>query len=172
MICTSWFVTKEEFYQNHFILSTHLFFFSFALKTTTDTNFDQIATTNGYKGRVDTTLHRFLIPYLNKKICAASRQNQQSECAPSEDSDQPRHPPSLIRVFAVRMKKAWVLSYLLSSQRRLWSDWADGRTATLLVLSRGGSFSVDWIWPLVWGRYRIFGGYFVLNGGYINIFST
>ena len=25
-------------------------------------------------------------------------------CAPSEDSDQPRHPPSLIRVFAVRLK--------------------------------------------------------------------
>ena len=25
-------------------------------------------------------------------------------CAPSEDSDQPRHPPSQIRVFAVRMK--------------------------------------------------------------------
>ena len=28
-------------------------------------------------------------------------------------------------VFAVRMKKAWVLSYPLSAQRRLWSDWAD-----------------------------------------------
>ena len=26
-------------------------------------------------------------------------------CAPSEDSDQPGHPPSLIRVFTVRMKK-------------------------------------------------------------------
>ena len=26
--------------------------------------------------------------------------------APSKDSDQPGHPPSLIRVFAVRMKKA------------------------------------------------------------------
>ena len=36
-------------------------------------------------------------------------------CAPSEDSDQPRHPPSLIRVFAVHMKKAWVLSYPLRS---------------------------------------------------------
>ena len=51
--------------------------------------------------------------------------NQQSDCAPSEYSDQPVHPPSLIRVFAVRMKKAWVLSYPLSAQRRLWSDWAD-----------------------------------------------
>ena len=27
--------------------------------------------------------------------------NQQNECAFSEDSDQPGHPPSLIRVFAV-----------------------------------------------------------------------
>ena len=45
-------------------------------------------------------------------------------CAPSEDSDQPGHPPSLIRVFAVRVKKAWVLSYPLSAQRRLWSVWS------------------------------------------------
>ena len=39
-------------------------------------------------------------------------------CAPSEDTDQPGHLPSLIRVFAVRMKKAWVLSYPLSAQLR------------------------------------------------------
>ena len=32
-------------------------------------------------------------------------------CATSEDSDQPGHPYSLIRVFDVRKKKAWVLSY-------------------------------------------------------------
>ena len=48
-------------------------------------------------------------------------------CALSEDSDQPGHPPSLIRVFTVRMKKAWVLSYPLSAQRRLWSDWVDAQ---------------------------------------------
>ena len=58
---------------------------------------------------------------------AATWQNQQSECMPSEDSDQHGHPPSLIRVFAVRMKKALVLSYPLSAQRRLWSDWADAQ---------------------------------------------
>ena len=40
-------------------------------------------------------------------------------CAPSEDSDQPGHPPSLISAFAVRMTKAWVLSYPLSAQQRL-----------------------------------------------------
>ena len=58
---------------------------------------------------------------------AATWQNQQNECAPSEDSDEPGHPPSLIRVFSVRMKKAWVLNYPLSAQRRLWSDWADAQ---------------------------------------------
>ena len=33
-------------------------------------------------------------------------------CVPGKDSDQPGHPPGLIRVFAVRMKKHWVLGYL------------------------------------------------------------
>ena len=36
-------------------------------------------------------------------------------CAPSEDSDQPGH--------LARKKRAWVLSYLLNAQQRLWSDW-------------------------------------------------
>ena len=43
------------------------------------------------------------------------------------ETGQPGHPPNLIRVFAVRMKKAWVLSYPLSAQRRLWSNWADAQ---------------------------------------------
>ena len=34
-------------------------------------------------------------------------------CVPSEDSDIPGRPPSLIRVFVVRMKKAWALRYPL-----------------------------------------------------------
>ena len=54
-------------------------------------------------------------------------------CAPIKDSDQPGHPPSLIRDLAVRMKKAWVLSYLLSAQRRLWSDWADAQADLSLI---------------------------------------
>ena len=61
----------------------------------------------------------------NQDRWAATWQNLQSDCVPSKDSDQPGHPPSLIRVFAVRMKKPWFLSYPLSAQRRLWSDWAD-----------------------------------------------
>ena len=70
----------------------------------------------------------------NKKW-AASWQNQQCGCAPSEDPDQTGqigHLPSLIRVFAVRMKKAWVLSYPLSVLRRLWSDWADAQAGLSL----------------------------------------
>ena len=55
-------------------------------------------------------------------------------CAPSEDSDQPGHPPSLIREFIVSMKKAWVLSYPLSTQWRLWSDWADAQADQSLCL--------------------------------------
>ena len=70
-------------------------------------------------------------------------------CAPSEDSDQPGHPPSLFRLFAVRMKKCLVLSYPLSALRgsaqtgrmcRLSWVFA-GRTVILLVLSWGGSFT-------------------------------
>ena len=37
-------------------------------------------------------------------------------CAPSEDANQPGHSPSLIKVFAVRMKKRWTLNYPLSAQ--------------------------------------------------------
>ena len=44
--------------------------------------------------------------------------------APSKDSDQPGHPPSLI---GVCVKQAWVLRYFLSTQQRLWSDWADAQ---------------------------------------------
>ena len=46
----------------------------------------------------------------DRPICsyrwAATWQNKQNDCASSEESDQPGHPPSLIRVFAVRMKLA------------------------------------------------------------------
>ena len=72
----------------------------------------------------------YFFPYAHVSIVniwVATWQNQQNECAPSEDSDQPGHPPSLIRVLAVHMKKPCVLNYPLSTQRRLWSDWADSQ---------------------------------------------
>ena len=48
-------------------------------------------------------------------------------CAPSEDSDQPVCPHSLTGVFLVRMTTTWILSYPLSAQRSLRSDWADAQ---------------------------------------------
>ena len=65
--------------------------------------------------------HQVEMKWLYNKIdtWAATWKNQQCGCAPREDSDQPGHPPSLIRVFAVHMKKAWVISYPVSAQQRL-----------------------------------------------------
>ena len=48
-------------------------------------------------------------------------------CTQRRLRSQPWHLPSLIRVFTVHMKKAWVLSYPLSAQQRLWSDWVDAQ---------------------------------------------
>ena len=108
--------------------------------------------------------------HLCNTIWAMSWQDLFMAYANNKDADQPAHPcslisvfvipsidsiipepphdktnklacaPSLIRVFAVRMKKAWGLSYSLSIQWKLWSDWARvfaGRTVILLVLSCG-----------------------------------
>ena len=71
---------------------------------------------------------------------AATWQNQQNECAPSEDSDQSGHPPSLIRVFAVRSLGSWGPKLSSCGQRRLWSDWADAQ-ADLFSL---GAYSFCW----------------------------
>ena len=68
-------------------------------------------------------------------------------CAPSQDSDQPGHPPSLIRVFTVHSKGSQGPNASSCGQQRLWSDWADaqadqsllGTQVILLVLSCTGS---------------------------------
>ena len=65
-------------------------------------------------------------------------------CAPSEDSDQPGHPPSLIRVFAVRMKKAWVLSYPLSASED--SDRTGRMTRLICVFAERTSFCWIFLW--------------------------
>ena len=66
-------------------------------------------------------------------------------CAPSKDSNQPGHPPSLIRILTVRMKKAWVLSYPLSAQWRLWSDWADAQA----------DLSLRWVQSFCWFSHEV-----------------
>ena len=55
---------------------------------------------------------------LKKKCQPAHNKNNQKMCV-QRILRSDWHPPSLIRVFAVRMKKAWVLSYPLSAQLRL-----------------------------------------------------
>ena len=91
-------------------------------------------------------------------------------------TDQPGHLPSLIRVFAVCMKKAWVLSYSSSASEdsdqpghptaktviRLgkcpgWSESLLGAHAILLDLSRGGSDMDCETRPLVNTRHPITG---------------
>ena len=75
------------------------------------------------------------------------------------DEAQLSHPMTKPTNWHVRLKKTWVLSYLLSTQRTLWSDWVDwaGRTVIFLVLSWGG-----WIYPVlsfcpdVYGHYLWF----------------
>ena len=48
-------------------------------------------------------------------------------CAPSVDYDQPGHPPSLIRAFAMRSMGSWQPKASPCRQRRLWSDWVDAQ---------------------------------------------
>ena len=55
---------------------------------------------------------------------AASWKNQENGMCAQRRLRSAWAPPSLIRVFTVRMKKAWVLIYPLSAHQRLWSDWA------------------------------------------------
>ena len=87
----------------------------------------------------------FLIKRLSaiKSAAARKKKRQNDICAQQRHRSAWASPPSLIRLFAVRMKKLWVLSYPFSTQRRLWSDWADAQAdlslrlahAILLVLS-------------------------------------
>ena len=69
------------------------------------------------------------ILYFSIKTCEPphdKKNNNKMTCVPSEDSDQPGHPPSLIRIFALCMKKPWVLSYPTQWMHSDdWSDWTE-----------------------------------------------
>ena len=88
-------------------------------------------------------------------IWATAWQKNKMICAPSEDSDQPGHPPSLIRVFAVRSIGSWGPNVSSCGQPRLirlcgrpgWSESSLGDHAILLVLSWGGSFTLVTAFP-------------------------
>ena len=74
-----------------------------------------------------------------------SRDKTNKMTAPSEDSDQPRHPPSLISSVSAWRKLGSLATHWAHSEN--WSDWADGQAdlrllgarAILLVLSWDGS---------------------------------
>ena len=64
-------------------------------------NLNEITHTKTVTGQVrsHSTDKKPFVRASSSSIWATSRQNQQNDCAPSEDSDQPGHPPSLMRVF-------------------------------------------------------------------------
>ena len=75
-------------------------------------------------------------------IWATTWQNQQNECVLSEDSDQPGHPPSLIRVLAVRSWELRTQGFFMRTAKTpirlggcpgwsLWSDWVADAQAVL-----------------------------------------
>ena len=72
-------------------------------KSSTGDEIDDIAVRSALEmGYAKTTIES-AVGHLRKQgmtVWAASWKNQQNYCAPSEDSDQPGHPPSLIRVIA------------------------------------------------------------------------
>ena len=74
------------------------------------------------------------------------------KCLPSEDSDQAGHPPSLIRVFAVRLMGSSGPKLSLCGQRRLWSDWADAQAdlSLLWVHSHFVGFVMTWLIQVFW----------------------
>ena len=68
-------------------------------------------------------------------------------CAPSDDSDQTGHPPSLIRVFACAHWEAKDRSFFSYGQRRLRSDCADAQA----------DLSLHWVhMPFCWFGMRWF----------------
>ena len=62
-----------------------------------------------YKHLMEIEQVNFFYPVFRDKLLITKRfephrdKTNKMACAPSEDSDQPGHPPSLIRVFAVRL---------------------------------------------------------------------
>ena len=65
-----------------------------------------------------------------------------------------KNPPSLIRVLAICMKKAWVLSYSLSAQRRLWSDKADAKADLSLRLAHSHFVGFIMLWLISISLYK------------------
>ena len=91
------------------------------------------------------------LAYMGKNLCLthwslsfepAHDKTSIMTCRPREDSDQPGHPPSLIRLFAWRNLESLATHWAHSED---WSDLVNaGRAVILLVLSSCGSFIILW----------------------------
>ena len=80
------------------------------------------------------------------QIWAAAWQNKQNNLyAQQRQISLGIHP--VWSVFAVRMKNPWVLSYPLSAQRRLWSDWMDASLSLLFSIT---SLETNYCKTLIW----------------------
>ena len=70
------------------------------------------------------------LPYDRKEVILLEPQRQKAyfqTCAPSEDSNQPAHSRSLIRIFIGRFLDSQWCKVYLSGQWRLWSDCANAQ---------------------------------------------
>ena len=89
--------------------------------------------------------------------------------APNEDSKQPAHARSLIRIFVVRMKKLCILGYPKHAQWRFWPDCADASADLSLrwalvqryIFWRFGSYFRDFwclgmVKGIIFSVYRVF----------------
>ena len=76
---------------------------------------------------------------------AASQQNLQNDICVQWRLRSAWASASRIRVFAVRMKKHWVLSYPLSALRRLWSDWVDALADPSLCWAQISLLVLSWV---------------------------
>ena len=93
--------------------------------------------------RLIKTSQRILLTWANQYCGYASR----------EDSDQPGHQLSIVRVYAVRMKITWIHSYPLSAQLRLIRL---GICPVWLVLARAHTHWVGFIMPWLISMQNIF----------------
>ena len=66
----------------------------------------------------------------------------------NEDSDQPGHLCPVWSVFAVHIKEPWTLTYPLSAQRRLWSDWLDAQLIWVFAGYTGNFVGLVTVWLL------------------------
>ena len=86
---------------------------------------------------------------------ATSWQTHKMTFVPSEDSDQPGHPPSLIRVFTVRSMGSLGPNFASGGQSWLWSDWADAQADLSLRWAHKSANNVLCLLTFAWRWSRI-----------------